>query len=252
MSAQDRELLIKAGLTATKVAELMGKTRQAISKGLAGDRAYFDPTDLAELREAVAQQLPGKRLLLEKAIGDMFDSLAGRLGGGGPSRDVVAAIGAAERAWLIFPRFAASSMEQARAYEAVFEAIEARQPPTSLDAPPSDDLEITVYCDRDRADIERKFHLSWFDQRQIAIIECDVVDKMTPTIILDPHNDDGNLCFGLVEKGFQPLARGEAAALIKAFAAHVSEKMRQAEPMRLGRPIDARRLPVKQVLVEKI
>ncbi|HEX8572193.1 MAG TPA: helix-turn-helix transcriptional regulator [Allosphingosinicella sp.] len=226
MSKEDRQLLRTVGLTQTAVADLIGKTRQAVNKGITADRHYFDPTNLAKLASAVSEKHPDKQPALQGAIRDMFDSLAERLGAGGPSADVVAALADAERVWLIFPRFAASYAEQPEAYYVVFDAINRRTPSSAMESN-WDELEIVVYCDKSRNLIGRNFHDPWYAQRQILLLECPVIDKMTPKIIVDPHKPDRSFCFGLVRRGFTALAPGEAAALIAAFWEHVADKIQE-------------------------
>jgi hypothetical protein len=239
MSDLDQQLLTKMGLTPATAADLMKMTRQAIHKGITSPKHYFTPTHLKELSDAVEEKLPDKVGALQNAIADMFEALTERFGGGGHARGVATAIGEAERLWLIFPRFSASFHEQPDAYATIFDAIAERTPEMRLRAPASRKLEITVYCDRNRIELERRFDEAWFKQRRILTIECDILEKMLPMIVVDPHKNDGNLCFGLVEKGFIALARGEAAARISSFGSHVSEKINDALDDTGRRPVDA-------------
>ncbi len=241
MSDLDRELLLRVGLTPAKAAELMDRTRQAISKGVASDKHYFSPGNLRELTDAVEAHMPEKKSALESAIADMFDALTDRFGGGGPDRSVVAAIEEAERLWLIFPRFAASVDEQPEAYGAVFDAIATRVPATRLREPKRPKLEVTVYCDRNRnrVALERRFEEPWFRQRRLLIIECDLLENMSPMIVSDPHRAEQNVCFDLTRKGFVSMAPGEAAARVANFGAHVSEKINSFLNDPTRQPVDA-------------
>jgi hypothetical protein len=200
MSDLDRVFLKQSGLTAAMAAELTDKTRQAISKGVASDKHYFSPGNLRELSEAVEAKMPDRIVALKNAINDMFDALSERLGGGGPDRNVAAAIAQAERIWLIFPRFGSSFEEQPDAYKSVFDAIAKREPGTMLRASMTPKCEVTVFCDRNRIELERRFDEAWFRQRQIHVIECEILEKMSPMIVVDPHSIGQNLCFGSVKR----------------------------------------------------
>ena len=248
MSDLDRGFLERADLSATKVAGLMGKTRQAVSKGVAGERDYFIGQDLAQLTEAVDKAYPDRTPVFRAAVGEMFETLAERLGGGGNGGDLATAIGAAERIWLIFPRFATSYEAQKAAYDDVLAAINLRRPGSERELSDSVcSLEVAVFCDRSRASIERLFADSWFDTESAYFIECNIVDKMSPIIIIDQHLDGQSACYSLVMKGFWAVEPREAEAMINAFGAHVTDKMREAEPDRPGRPIDAQKASVAEL-----
>lgn len=246
MSVRDRDLLQKVGLSAAKVGELLGVSRQAISKGVAAERDYFDPTDLEHLTEAVGRRFPDKKPALQRAIGDMFETLAERFAAGGESRAVETALAQAERVWLVLPRFPTSSREQAAAYDSVFRTINERKPPDDL-SDSGDQLEVVCYTDAAAAEVEHRFHDDWFEQRQVIVFECEVVIDMSPMIVVDPHKDDANICFQLVMRGFEPVAPGEAVQLVRRFGALVTAKMREAAPQLDGRPPDARRTPVSRL-----
>lgn len=236
MSELDRELLAKIGLTPTKAAGLMKITRQAVSKGVTSPKHYFSPETLGKLSRGVAKDLPLKKEPLENAIAEMFDRLSERLAGGGAARNLAAAVAQAERLWLMLPRFVESSAEQPDAYDALFAAIAERTPSTRLRDHNQPRLEIVAYCDRNRVAIERRFAPEWFSQRRLLVIECATLERMSPMIVIDPHKRDEHLSFGLVQKGFEPMAPGAAAAQVASFGSYLSDKLHDQNSD--GPPVD--------------
>jgi hypothetical protein len=240
MSDLDRTLLKQAGLRPSDVAVLMNRTRQAVSKGLNSPREYFTPANLELLTEAVARERPTQSAVLMNAINVMFAALADRIGASLPTSDpLVEAIADAHRLWLIFPGFGAGQEFQPDAYQAVFEAIESRKPAFSADAETC--LEVIAFCDDDRTRVEDMFDTIWFETSQVAIIECDIVAKMmTPIIIVDPHRAESLRCFTLTDTGFKPIAPELAAQRVRAFAQHVTDRVRDtSRDWPNGRPFNA-------------
>lgn len=236
MSSQDRELLLKAGLTATRVAQLLGKSRQAVSKGLNGADDYFSPADLLRIKEGVERQEPEKVASLQEAVGEMFDDLAERLGARAPAHALEAGLALAERLWLIFPRFSVSFHEQPDAYLRIFGAVDARRPASSPGERP---LEVIVFCDGRKNEIEEQFDHVWFDERQLAVIACEIIGRMfAPIVVLDPHREESRGCYMLSGAGFVPMLPAQARASVSEFAAEVTDKIRDAAPAQSGRPIN--------------
>jgi hypothetical protein len=247
MSARDRALLQKADLSIRKTADLLKKSRQTVSKGISGEKDYFRLTDLVRLNEEVVLQFPdnpGKHERLREAIDELFEDLARRLGGPASRRNLVAALAEARRVWLIFPGFAEGLVEQPEAYRCVLDALDKRKPATSFDSAVT--LEIVVFCDKGRIDIESEFAPSWFSQRKFAVIECDAVEMMAPMVVVDPNREDKCSSFALTTSGFQMLAPIQAAGRVKAFASHVSDKLREPAPSR--KPLNVRTASAAELL----
>jgi hypothetical protein len=236
LSKLDRELLISAGLSPAKAARILGRSRQAVSKGIAGESDYLTPDNLLALKDGVQDAYPENVEPFQDAVGTLFRSLAERLGSSMPDKvGLKATVAAADRLWLILPGYTTGFEKQPAPYIELFQMIDQRRPGQARDS----QLEVVAFCDKGRADIEHQFDLSWFNHRQLAVIQCGLVQQMfTPIIVADPHKNGGTACYTLAKSGFEPLDPDIARARVSAFAEHVSEKIRCAEGLRTGRPVN--------------
>jgi hypothetical protein len=225
LSEQDRELLIKAGLSAAKVAKILNRSRQAVSKGIAAETDYLTPKTLVELREGVGQLYPEVVAPLQEGISDKLRDLAERLGSSVPDQvGMAATISQAHRLWLILPGFSDSFARQRDHYYALIHMIDQRRP--GQDG--SSQLEVVVFCDRNRAEIEDHFAASWFETRHLAVVQCELVQQIfSPIEVVNPHLDGGTACYTLAKNGFEPLEPDVARSRVSHFAELVSEKIRE-------------------------
>lgn len=236
MSVQDRKFLERSGLSPAKIAQLMGKSRQAVSKGIGGEEDYFSSSDLLAIAEGVGDKFPDAADSVQKTVSDIFQGLAEQVGRrNAVSAGVATAVADAERLWLILPEYAASFSEQSDDYLNLFASLDGRRPGVAAESP----LEVIVFCHKGREAIEMQFDDIWHQQRQLAVIQCDVVDKMSiPMVIADPHRDDRRTCYALAANGFEPLAPGLARSSVLEFAGHVTEKLRATVEPHPGKPLN--------------
>ena len=236
MSEQDRELLERAGLSASKVAKILGRSRQAVSKGLAADADYLSPTNLIEISKGVAAQFPDQSEPMREAVSDLFRDLAERLGARLPDQLGMAAnVSTAHRLWLILPGYTVGFAQQPKAYLELFSMIDQRRPAQHR----SVQLEVVIFCDKGRPEIEEQFDHSWFDTRQLAVVQCGLVSQMfMPVVVVDPHLDGSTGCYTLARDGFEPLDPAHARSRVFDFAESVSEKIRRVADARAGRSVN--------------
>lgn len=250
MSDLDREILDKAGLSAAKVAGLLNKSRQAVSRGIAGDKDYLTPSNILNLTTALEDRNePDRRKSLANAVTEVFSTFAERIGAAMPSTtQALDAIASAERLWLILPSFSQTYLARKESYDAIFAALNAQR----LGNEDEEGLEVVVFCDRGRTDIETHFDSAWFVERQIVFLECGVVEMMfAPLIVTDPHNAKRR-CFALTDAGFQPIAPDVVAAQFMAFSEHVTKKIREIATETRGRPLDVRTASTSEILEAKV
>lgn len=236
MSVQDRTFLERSGLSAAKIAQLVGKSRQAVSKGIGGEEDYFSSSDLVRIADKVDDKFPGATDSVQAAVSDIFHGLAEQIGRrNAVAAGVATAVSQAERLWLILPEYTVSFSEQSDDYINLFGAIDGRRPGAEGEHP----LEVIVFCHKGRESIEMQFDESWYQQRQLALIQCEVVDKMSiPMVIADPHRHEGRACYALAANGFEPLAPGLARSRVLEFAGHVTEKLRASAKPNQGKPLN--------------
>lgn len=240
MSEQDRELLIKAGLSATKVAKILNRSRQAVSKGIAAEPDYLTPNNLIELRSGVLAHHPECVEPFQDAVGEVIRDFAERLGSSVPNQlGMAATISEAHRLWLILPGFCDSFAKQRGHYYTLIHLIDQLRPGRDADT----QLEIVAFCDRNRVEIEEQFAPSWFETRHLAVVQCELVQQIfSPIVVVNPHLDGGTACYTLARNGFEPLDPDVARSRVSEFAEHVSEKIREKTRLsgqtRTGRPVN--------------
>lgn len=225
MSERDRRLIDGAGLTVSRLAELIDRSRQAVTRGVEGDDDYFTPGELAKIAERSKEKMPDKSEKIHEVVANTLRELADQIGQSATSAtDLVAAVAKARRLWLALPDYSTSYGEQTEAYQRLFTAINKRQPGTAGDP----GLQVIVWSSNSRSQISLQFYESWYERRKLAIITSEMVEALNvPMIIVDPDIQGGQGCFTLAASGFAPLAPATARSRVREFAGQLTTRMRE-------------------------
>lgn len=222
MSEADRHLLQAAGLSPSKVARFLHKSRQAVSRGVRGDADYFSDADLSKLNDEIGRQSSYLQARFQQAVGEAFGNLASRLQASAATGGLIDGIGRASRLWLILPDFVQGRLNQADSFRTLLDSVKGRE--SDGDRRP----EVISFCDtaQTRAAIEAEFDESWFRIRRFAVLQCDLIAMLPSMVVIDPQSDPQ--CYVLSESGFVGLAPNVAAGRVSAIAAEVAKKIAPA------------------------
>lgn len=254
MAVRDRLLLKQAGLSATKAAQALRISRQAVNKGLRNERSYFSAATLSTLANHVATHWPQDKAQLSRAIESHYAELVEHVAARTDGSTMEMALGAAERVWLVLPSYAELVGTHLQQFKTAFDALGFDTDRPDGDAPVP---EVIVYCTsgKDRLEISRMISDSWFERQCVAIIKSDLVTNMMPMVIADPHDLDGPSCFVLTRNGFTALDRELGTVQMRAFATSVAQRVFEGEtandPKAAPKPFDLTRASIPQVLQVK-
>lgn len=206
MSLRDVELLDAAEMSASEVASIFDRSRQAVSKGVRGPRDYFSESEVISIYTRIAPEKVGARERFRNALGE----LAARVEVATSSMEFGSAVETADRAWLILPDFVQALHDRRADYRALLDKLKS-----------SDHIEVVAFCDRPDGikAIGREFSADWYEDERIAVVLCDVINTQTPMVILNPHGTPR--CFVFAAPGLVPLDSREAVRLVNALAAKV-------------------------------
>lgn len=225
MSSLDKRLLEATGLPASKIAELLNKTRQAVSKGINGTSDYFKDDDLAVLNVELGKQSPYVQARFQEALGG---ELAERMKAATSTSGLVSAIGEAKYVWLILPDFVQSYAAQPTAYDAIFEEVNKHAPVAiAFFETQSSGFEIT-----------QKFDEKLHRQKRCAMLRIDLVATLPPMVVINPQ--DAPQCYVLSSSGFVAMAPYDSAGRVAALAAAISPKF-ERPPAKGGKATEYRR-----------
>ncbi len=223
MSEVDRRLLQAAGLSPSKVARLLDKSRQAVSRGIRGEADYLSEADLAKMNEEIGRQSSFLQARFQHAVGEAFGNLVGRLRASAANGNLIEGLKRATRLWLIVPDFVQGRLNQPESFRTLLDTVKSRK--VEGEKRP----EVIAFCDtaQTRTAIEAEFDDSWFRIRRFAVLQCDLVAMLPSMVVVDPQYDPQ--CYILSDGGFVGLAPHEAAGRVSAIAAEVAKKMQPAD-----------------------
>jgi len=126
MSARDAGLLDVAALSASKAADLIGKSRQAVSRGLHLEEDYFNLGDVQRLHSAVVAKRPELKERIADYIRENYKALEKYVGGTPVDIDLQTAIATASSAWLFTADYMNLSVREPHLHQAIVDIIKNR------------------------------------------------------------------------------------------------------------------------------
>lgn len=205
MADCDVALTDAAGMSASNVANLLGKSRQAVSKGLKSKHRYFRDEEVAAIYDTAVAAKPHAKHGLQELIKSDFGDLADRLLAGDAEEELVEAVAGSHRVWVIAPNYM-----QARSYSGKQIRWLLRHLTSSgLD-------EIVVICDSEleTREVSREFPAEMFAKGEVAVFQCEVAADLLFMVVTFAANATKG--FVLTKREFAALPDYETHRLIKA------------------------------------
>lgn len=204
MADCDVALIDAAGLSASRVADLLDKSRQAVSKGLKSKRPYFREDEVLAIYDEAVAAKPHARHGLQELIRLKFSDLADRLIDGDAEEGLVKAVAESHRVWVIAANYLQSrSLSEKRVSWLVRHLIS-----SGLE-------EIVVLCENElEAEmVRREFPTAMFDRDQVAVFTCEILANLQ--FMLITFGPSTTKSFILAERGFAALPDYETHRLVK-------------------------------------
>lgn len=219
MAQNDEALLSAAGMNPGQLVEVLGRSRQAIAKGVKSPRRYFDESDVTKIYLAATKRDPLARPRLRHLITDSFRDFADRILATETQSSVADAIKNAQVAWVIAPGFALSYSSQQQHFDHLINLLNR-----------DGNIAVLAFTDRheDTLALSRHFDQSWFREHRLRVITCPLVASMPAMLITSPELRPN--CFVLLADGFAPLSALEAARCVSGVGAALSGPVEEKVP----------------------
>lgn len=221
MSVKDTGLLHISGLTAAAAADSLGRSRQAVSRGIKLDHDYFTPPEVQTIVESLAVKLQQPREKLpdrvKNYILENYSELADIVGANGVSQSFKDAKERSKRVWLFMPRYTWLTESSPQVYASIVDLIGRT------------DKQFTVFlqgvaeANRFRAVVDKATGKDPDNLDHLVLVEqCEFLASLPTLLIFDPATPTA---FVRAEvDGWSPFASMEVKEMLESLLKKLKEK----------------------------
>ena len=209
MATRDEYLLEYCSLTPTKAAEILQKSRQAVSRGIRSEKSYFKEQDVARLYAEAPIGSDEARLRLRELIRHSFREFAERILMSDRDLQMAMAIEQAEIVWVIAPSMMSNLSYAENQIADLIGAVAERNK-----------LKVQLFCESasDAHAFESLLPAAWFNPERenlLTALECRILGNQPFMVVSSPENKPR--CFILAEPRFAILPPHESLRIVRGF-----------------------------------